>query len=74
MQGLGPFAAELVVVRGAHAPAAVPHHEARLDDEIRVRYGDDATVASVSEAWRPFRTWAVVHLRAAREARLHEFG
>jgi len=74
VKGLGPFAAELVVVRGANAPDAVPHHEARLDDEIRVRYGDDATVTSVSEAWRPFRTWAAVHLRAAREARLHEFG
>lgn len=73
VKGVGPFAAELVVVRGANAPDAVPHHEARLDDEIRVRYGDDATVASVSEAWRPFRTWAAVHLRAAREARLHEF-
>jgi len=74
VKGLGPFAAELVVVRGANAPDAVPHHEARLDDEIRVRYGDGATVAAVSEAWRPFRTWAAVHLRAVREARLHEFG
>lgn len=74
VKGLGPFAAELVVVRGANAPDAVPHHESRLDDEIRVRYGSDATVGSVSDAWRPFRTWAAVHLRAAREARLHEFG
>jgi len=74
VKGLGPFAAALVVVRGANAPDAVPHHEARLDEEIRARYGDGATVAAVSEAWRPFRTWAAVHLRAAREARLHEFG
>ncbi|MCU1473453.1 hypothetical protein [Amnibacterium sp.] len=74
VKGLGPFAAELVVVRGANAPDAVPHHEARLDDEVRSRYGDRATVESASEAWRPFRSWAAVHLRAAREARLHEFG
>jgi DNA-3-methyladenine glycosylase II len=73
VKGLGPFAAELVVVRGTNAPDAVPHHEARLDEEIRARYGEGATVESASEAWRPFRTWAAVHLRAAREARLHEF-
>jgi DNA-3-methyladenine glycosylase II len=74
VKGLGPFAAELVVVRGANAPDAVPLHERRLDDEIAERYGRDATVESVSEAWRPFRTWAAVHLRVAREARLHELG
>ncbi|WP_375405776.1 DNA-3-methyladenine glycosylase family protein [uncultured Amnibacterium sp.] len=74
VKGIGPFAAELVVVRGANAPDAVPHHERRLDDEITARYGDGATVDSVSAAWRPFRTWAAVHLRAAREGRLHEFG
>ena len=74
VKGLGPFAAELVVVRGANAPDAVPLHERRLDDEVTARYGEGATVESVSEAWRPFRTWAAVHLRAAREARLHEFG
>jgi DNA-3-methyladenine glycosylase II len=74
VKGLGPFAAELVVVRGANAPDAVPLHERRLDDEVVARYGRDATVETVSDAWRPFRTWAAVHLRAAREARLHEFG
>ncbi|WP_375389524.1 DNA-3-methyladenine glycosylase family protein [uncultured Amnibacterium sp.] len=73
IKGLGPFAAELVVVRAANAPDAVPLHERRLDDEVAARYGDGATVETVSEAWRPFRTWAAVHLRAAREARLHEF-
>ena len=74
VKGLGPFAAELVVVRGANAPDAVPLHERRLDDEVLTRYGEGATVESVSEGWRPFRTWAAVHLRAAREERLKEFG
>jgi DNA-3-methyladenine glycosylase II len=74
VKGLGPFAAELVVVRGANAPDAVPHHEPRLDDEVAVRYGEGATVASVSDGWRPFRTWAAVHLRAARAERLAEAG
>jgi DNA-3-methyladenine glycosylase II len=73
VKGLGPFAAELVVVRGANAPDAVPLHERRLDEEVVARYGAGATVETVSGAWRPFRTWAAVHLRAAREARLQEF-
>ena len=72
VKGLGPFAAELVVVRGANAPDALPRHERRLEAEIAERYGPDRTLAEVSEAWRPFRTWAAVHLRALREARTHE--
>ena len=74
VKGLGPFAAELVVARGANAPDFAPQHERRLDDEITQRYGHGATLAVVSETWRPFRTWAAVHLRALREARTHEIG
>ena len=72
VKGLGPFAAELVVVRGANAPDAMPHHERRLEAEIVERYGADRTVDEVAEAWRPFRTWACVHLRALRERRTRE--
>ncbi len=72
IKGLGPFAAELVVVRGANAPDALPRHERRLDAEITERYGQNHTLAEVSEAWRPFRTWAAVHLRTMREQRTHE--
>jgi DNA-3-methyladenine glycosylase II len=72
VKGLGPFAAELVVIRGANAPDAIPHNERRLDEEITHRYGPDRTLAEVSEAWRPFRTWAAVHLRILREERTHE--
>jgi len=72
VQGLGPFAAELVVVRGANAPDALPRHERRLDAEISERYGPGHTLAEVSEAWRPYRTWAAVHLRALREQRTGE--
>ena len=53
--GLGPFAAELVVVRGANAPDALPHHERRLDAEIAELYGPGRTLADVSQAWRPLR-------------------
>ena len=72
VKGLGPFAAELVVVRGANAPDALPRHERRLDAEIAERYGPGRTLAEVSEAWRPYRTWAAVHLRALREQRTGE--
>ncbi|WP_112275543.1 DNA-3-methyladenine glycosylase family protein [Lentzea terrae] len=68
VKGLGPFAAELVVLRGANAPDAVPHNESRLADEVAHRYG--RPLAEVSEAWRPYRTWAAVHLRVLRERRL----
>ena len=72
VRGLGPFAAELVVIRGANAPDAVPRHERRLDAEIAERYGAGRTLAQVSDAWRPYRTWACVHLRALREERTGE--
>jgi DNA-3-methyladenine glycosylase II len=72
VKGLGPFAAELIVVRGANAPDALPHHERRLDAEIAERYGPGRTLADVSQAWRPYRTWAAVHLRALREQRTGE--
>lgn len=74
IMGLGPFAAELVVVRGANAPDALPGHERRLDAEVAERYGRDHGLAEVSQAWRPFRAWAAVHLRALREERTHEIG
>lgn len=69
VKGLGPFAAELVVLRGANAPDAMPSHEARLTAVIQDRYGTDADPAQMSQAWRPFRTWAAVHLRALAEQR-----
>ncbi len=72
VKGLGPFAAELVIVRGANAPDALPRHERRLDAEITERYGPNHTLAEVSAAWRPLRTWAAVHLRTLREQRTHE--
>lgn len=70
--GIGPFAAELVLLRGANATDALPRHERRLNDEISLRYGPDADPEHVARAWQPFRTWAAVHLRALREARIHE--
>ena len=68
----GPFAAEVVVLRGANAPDALPHHERRLDAEVAEQYGTGRSLAEVSQAWRPYRTWAAVHLRVLREQRTGE--
>ncbi|MGB3829995.1 MAG: hypothetical protein WA962_14600 [Ornithinimicrobium sp.] len=72
VKGLGPFAAELVVIRGANAPDALPSHERRLRDEVAERYGAEARLQDVSASWRPFRTWACVYLRVLRERRTAE--
>lgn len=72
IKGLGPFAAELVVIRGANAPDVLPRHEARLEAEVRHRYGPERDLEEVAQAWRPFRSWAAVHLRVLREQRTHE--
>lgn len=53
-------------------PDALPRHERRLDAEISERHGPGRTLAEVSQAWRPYRTWAAVHLRALRELRTGE--
>ncbi len=74
VKGLGPFAAELVVIRGANAPDVLPRHERRLETEISEQYGPDRTLAQVSDAWRPFRSWAAVYLRTLREERTGEIG
>jgi DNA-3-methyladenine glycosylase II len=70
--GIGPFAAELILLRGANVPDALPTQERRLEAEVAERYGAGRTVADVADAWRPFRTWAAVHLRALRETRTGE--
>ncbi|WP_219819319.1 DNA-3-methyladenine glycosylase [Pseudoclavibacter sp. AY1F1] len=70
--GIGPFAAELIVIRGANFPDVLPRNEHRLDAEIAEQYGADRPIEEITQHWRPFRAWAGVHLRASRENRTHE--
>jgi DNA-3-methyladenine glycosylase II len=67
LDGVGPFSAELALVRGAGAPDRFPRHERRLHAIMRDRYGlDDAPIQAlegVAEQWRPFRSWASLLLR-----------
>ena len=60
------------MVCGANAPDALPRHEYRLEAKIAGRYGAGRTLAEGSQPWRPYRTWAAVHLRALREQRTSE--
>ncbi|WP_220093650.1 DNA-3-methyladenine glycosylase family protein [Flexivirga caeni] len=67
--GIGPFATDLTLIRGTNAPDVLPRAERHLDAEISHLYGPGVTLAEVSETWRPFRSWASVHLRALRGQR-----
>ncbi|MEU0787066.1 DNA-3-methyladenine glycosylase 2 family protein [Streptomyces sp. NPDC006173] len=70
VKGLGAFAAELVVLRGAGHPDVLPTQERRLTAEIEEQYGPGREPAAIAENWRPLRTWAALHLRVLRAERL----
>jgi DNA-3-methyladenine glycosylase II len=76
LPGIGPFSAELVVVRGAGHPDRFPLSEGRLHASMVELYDlhDDApgTLATVAQRWAPFRSWAAVLLRVDREERTGE--
>ncbi|MGH3757058.1 DNA-3-methyladenine glycosylase family protein [Actinophytocola sp.] len=71
LPGIGPFSAELILLRGAGHPDGFPTAEARLHDEMAHAYGlSEPTVADlarVADAWRPYRTWVSLLLRTRRE-------
>ena len=62
------------MLRGADVPDGLPGRERRVDAEIVEQYGSEAVLTEVAQRWRPYRTWAVVHLRALREQRTREIG
>ena len=70
--GIGEFAAQLVLLRGAGTVDVLPPAERRLVAGIAAAYGlaeppDAAELRSLSAAWRPFRTWVAVLLRSSLE-------
>ncbi len=77
LPGVGPFSAELVLLRGAGDPDHVPLHERRLRTAVRRAYdlaadpGDDQ-LRDIAEGWRPYRTWATLLLRADLEEQTGE--
>jgi DNA-3-methyladenine glycosylase II len=71
LPGMGPFSAELVVIRGAGAPDVFPEHEGRLHAAMANLYGvADPSVerlAEVARGWAPYRSWVSLLVRAGRD-------
>ena len=72
LAGVGPFSAELILVRGAMTVDVAPAHEGRFRQAVSALYGlpepvDDATIARITDGWAPYRTWASVLVRSAAE-------
>lgn len=70
LSGVGPYSAELILLRGAGISDRLPVHEPRLGNAIAHAYGlrqpplpDEVTL--MGKAWRPYRTWIAFLLRAS---------
>lgn len=78
LPGIGPFSAELILVRGAGHPDVFPTVERRLHEEMTTAYDladpSPSELAAVADGWRPYRSWAAFLLRAHREETTHEIG
>ncbi|MGH7910767.1 MAG: DNA-3-methyladenine glycosylase family protein, partial [Candidatus Dormibacteraceae bacterium] len=74
LPGIGPFSAELILIRGVGHPDVLPDHDTRLDQAIRSAYNkaDDDAIRSITESWRPYRAWVALLFRAWREAETNE--
>jgi DNA-3-methyladenine glycosylase II len=74
LPGIGPFSAELILIRGVGNADAVPAHDTRLNEAIRAAYNtsDEAAIQQITESWRPYRAWVALLLRAWREAETGE--
>ena len=70
LPGIGPTYAGLILLRSTGATDILTLGEPRLPSYIRHFYGlpgpvTPARIATIAEAWRPFRTWTGVLLRVA---------
>jgi DNA-3-methyladenine glycosylase II len=69
LPGIGPFAATLVLARGAGHPDVPPPTLRRFRQAVASAYGldhepDEAELAELSEPWRPFRAWVTYLIRS----------
>jgi DNA-3-methyladenine glycosylase II len=73
--GIGPMYATLIVVRSTGVTDALTSSEPRLASYAAELYGKGpgpltpGELAKLAEGWRPYRTWAVVLIRAAGDRR-----
>jgi DNA-3-methyladenine glycosylase II len=68
--GIGPFYSALIVIRGTGFTDVLPLGEPKLRALVAQLYNlpapaSDETLGGLAEAWKPFRTWAAVLIRAA---------
>jgi 3-methyladenine DNA glycosylase/8-oxoguanine DNA glycosylase len=74
LPGIGPFGAELALVRGAGEPDHFARSERRLHAAMAEAYGvaavDVEALAEIASRWSPFRSWIgfLFRARAARVA------
>ncbi|PWI42982.1 DNA-3-methyladenine glycosylase [Streptomyces sp. ICBB 8177] len=76
LPGIGPFSAELVLIRGAGHPDVFPAAEPRVHQAVAAEYGldadaadDPARLARIADAWRPYRSWVATLLRVRAQDR-----
>jgi DNA-3-methyladenine glycosylase II len=69
LKGIGPFYSALVVIRACGLADVLPTMESMALDLVGTLYDRPsvsvADFEELAERWRPFRTWAVVLIRAA---------
>ena len=68
LAGIGPFSAELILLRGAGHPDGFPTQEKRLHRAMATRYhlGPEPELKelqAIADGWRPYRTWTSLLLR-----------
>jgi DNA-3-methyladenine glycosylase II len=79
LPGIGPFSAQLVVVRGAGEPDVLPASEPRLARAVALAYGLDTApngpeLERLAANWKPYRSWVSFLLRVLLEEETHEIG
>jgi DNA-3-methyladenine glycosylase II len=77
LPGIGPFSAQLILVRGAGEPDVLPASEPRLARAVALAYGLDAAptgpeLERLAADWRPYRSWVSFLLRVFLEEETHE--
>jgi DNA-3-methyladenine glycosylase II len=77
LPGIGPFSAELILLRGAGYPDGFPASEQRLHRAMAAVHHlgpdpDPAELEAIAAGWRPYRTWVALLLRNWLEDVTHE--
>jgi DNA-3-methyladenine glycosylase II len=71
LPGIGPFSAELILIRGAGHPDLFPAYERRLHAAMADAYHLDnpspGQLTELSARWAPYRSWVALLLRTRRE-------